>query len=60
MKNIFGSDPQSKENSYLHLLAGESGQHRRQKTVEGDRMNSGVSILPLPSANDLQGGRMSR
>ena len=27
--------------------------------VEGDRMNPGIRILPLPSANDLPGGRMS-
>jgi hypothetical protein len=29
------------------------------ENVEGDRMNPGIRILPLPSANDLPGGRMS-
>ena len=28
--------------------------------VGGDRMNPGIRILPLPSANDLLRGRMSR
>jgi hypothetical protein len=27
--------------------------------VRGDRMNSGIRLLPLPSVNDLFGGRMS-
>ena len=45
MRNAFGPIPQWRENSYLHLLAGENGQLPRRLTyVGGDRMNAEIRI----------------
>ena len=55
-ENDFWSRPRWRENPYLHLLAGESGQCLRRL-----RMNLGIKILLLPRANGLlEGGWTSR
>ena len=36
MRNAFGSQPQWREDAYLHLLAGESGQRHRRLTSPND------------------------
>ena len=37
----------------------ENGQRHRRLTLEGDLMNPGIKIIPLPNANALRRRRMS-
>ena len=52
MRNALGSRPQWRENPYLHLLAGESGQrHRRLKKEDTEWIpGSGFSLYQVKTA----------
>ena len=50
----------AKGKSLPRFLVGERGECHRRLNVGEDRMNPGIEILLLPSANILFGGRISR
>jgi hypothetical protein len=58
MRNAYGSHLQWRENLYLHPRGRERAMSQTAN-VEEDRMNPGIRILSLPSANGLLGGQMS-
>ena len=53
MRNAFRVHPQRREYPYLYLLAWKTANIGRKK------MNPGIRIPPLTSANDLHGGQMN-
>ena len=59
MINAFESHLYRRKIPYLQLVGEREKTSKQTTNVEKVRVNAKISILPLPSANDLIGGRMN-